>query len=55
MIVTNFKIAVGYTKDNKDLGQALLDALTILRADGTRRRCLRSTASTTRSRSRPRS
>jgi polar amino acid transport system substrate-binding protein len=35
MIVTNFKIAVGYTKDNKDLGQALLDALTILRANGT--------------------
>jgi polar amino acid transport system substrate-binding protein len=35
MIVTNFKIAAGYTKDNKDLGQALLDALTILRADGT--------------------
>jgi polar amino acid transport system substrate-binding protein len=35
MIITNFKIAVGYTKDNKDLGQALLDALTILRADGT--------------------
>jgi hypothetical protein len=26
MIITNFKIAVGYTKDNKDLGQALLDA-----------------------------
>ena len=35
MIITNFKIAVGYTKDNKDLGQALLDALTILRSDGT--------------------
>jgi polar amino acid transport system substrate-binding protein len=35
MIVTNFKIAAGYTKDNKDLGQALLDALTILRVDGT--------------------
>ena len=35
MIVTNFKIAVGYTKDNKDLGQALLDVLTILRANGT--------------------
>jgi polar amino acid transport system substrate-binding protein len=35
MIITNFKIAAGYTKDNKDLGQALLDALTILRADGT--------------------
>ena len=38
MIVTNFKIAVGYTKDNKDLGQALLDALTILRADGTEKK-----------------
>ncbi len=35
MIITNFKIAVGYTKGNKDLGQALLDALTILRANGT--------------------
>jgi polar amino acid transport system substrate-binding protein len=38
MIITNFKIAVGYTKDNKDLGQAVLDALTILRADGTERK-----------------
>jgi polar amino acid transport system substrate-binding protein len=38
MIITNFKIAVGYTKDNKDLGQALLDALTILRADGTEKK-----------------
>ena len=38
MIVTNFKIAVGYTKDNKDLGQAILDALTILRADGTEKK-----------------
>lgn len=35
MIMTNYKIAVGYTKSNKDLGQALLDALTALRADGT--------------------
>jgi polar amino acid transport system substrate-binding protein len=34
-IMTNYKIAVGYTKGNKDLGQALLDALTALRADGT--------------------
>jgi polar amino acid transport system substrate-binding protein len=38
MIITNFKIAVGYTKDNKDLGQALLDALTILRSDGTEKK-----------------
>jgi len=38
MIITNFKIAVGYTKDNKDLGQALLDALTILRSEGTEKK-----------------
>jgi polar amino acid transport system substrate-binding protein len=38
MIITNFKIAVGYTKGNKDLGQALLDALTILRANGTEKK-----------------
>jgi polar amino acid transport system substrate-binding protein len=38
MIVTNFKIAVGCTKGSKDLGQALLDALTILRADGTEKK-----------------
>jgi polar amino acid transport system substrate-binding protein len=38
MIITNFKIAVGYTKDNKDLGQALLDARTILRSDGTEKK-----------------
>jgi polar amino acid transport system substrate-binding protein len=38
MIITNFKIAVGYTKGDKDLGQALLDALTILRADGTEKK-----------------
>jgi hypothetical protein len=38
MIVTNFKIAVGYTKDNKELGQAILDALKILRDDGTEKR-----------------
>ena len=34
-IVTNYKIAVGYSKGNKDLGQAILDALSILRTDGT--------------------
>ncbi len=34
-IVTNYNIAVGFTKGNKELGQALLDAMTILRADGT--------------------
>jgi len=38
MIITNFKIAVGYTKNNKDLGQAILDALNILRADGTEKK-----------------
>ena len=34
-IVSNYKIAVGFTKGNKDLGQALLDGLTILKANGT--------------------
>jgi polar amino acid transport system substrate-binding protein len=34
-IVTDYKIAVGYTKGNKDLGQALLDGLTVLKANGT--------------------
>lgn len=38
MLITNFKIAVGYTKDNKDLGQAVLDALKILRDDGTEKK-----------------
>ncbi len=38
MIITNFKIAVGYTKDNKDLGRAILDALTTLRDDGTEKK-----------------
>ena len=33
-IVTDYKIAVGYTKSNKDLGQAILDGLTVLRANG---------------------
>jgi polar amino acid transport system substrate-binding protein len=35
MIVTDYKIAVGYTKGNKDLGQALLDGLTALKENGT--------------------
>jgi len=34
-IVTDYKIAVGYTKGNKDLGQALLDGLTVLKENGT--------------------
>lgn len=34
-IVTDYKIAVGYTKGNKDLGQAILDGLTALRENGT--------------------
>jgi polar amino acid transport system substrate-binding protein len=34
-IVTDYKIAVGYTKNNKDLGQAILDGLTVLRENGT--------------------
>ena len=34
-IVTNYKIAVGYTKGDKDLGQAILDGLTVLRENGT--------------------
>jgi len=33
-IVTDYKIAVGYTKSNKDLGQAILDGLTALRENG---------------------
>jgi len=33
-IVTDYKIAVGYTKSNKDLGQAILDGLTTLRESG---------------------
>lgn len=37
-IMTDYKIAVGYTKGNKELGQALLDALTTLRADGTEKK-----------------
>jgi polar amino acid transport system substrate-binding protein len=35
MIKTDFKIAVGYTKGNAELGKAVLDALNILRANGT--------------------
>jgi polar amino acid transport system substrate-binding protein len=35
MIVTDYKIAVGYTKNNSDLGQAILDGLTVLRENGT--------------------
>jgi polar amino acid transport system substrate-binding protein len=34
-IVTDYKIAAGYTKDNKELGQAILDGLTTLRENGT--------------------
>jgi hypothetical protein len=34
MIVSDYKIAVGYTKGNKDLGQALLDGLTVLKESG---------------------
>jgi polar amino acid transport system substrate-binding protein len=34
-IVTDYKIAVGYTKSNKDLGQAILDGLSVLRENGT--------------------
>jgi polar amino acid transport system substrate-binding protein len=34
-IITDYKIAVGYTKGNKDLGQAILDGLTVLRENGT--------------------
>jgi polar amino acid transport system substrate-binding protein len=34
-IVTDYKIAVGYTKNNKELGQAILDGLTALRENGT--------------------
>ena len=34
-IVTDYKIAVGYTKSNKELGQAILDGLTALRENGT--------------------
>ncbi len=34
MIVSDYKIAVGYTKGNKDLGQAILDGLTVLKESG---------------------
>jgi polar amino acid transport system substrate-binding protein len=34
MIVSDYKIAVGYTKGNKDLGQAILDGLTVLKENG---------------------
>jgi polar amino acid transport system substrate-binding protein len=34
-IVTDYKIAVGYTKGAKDLGQAILDGLTVLKENGT--------------------
>jgi len=34
MIISDYKIAVGYTKGNKDLGQALLDGLTALKESG---------------------
>jgi polar amino acid transport system substrate-binding protein len=34
-IVTDYKIAAGYTKNNKELGQAILDGLTALRENGT--------------------
>jgi ABC-type amino acid transport substrate-binding protein len=34
MIISDYKIAVGYTKGNKDLGQALLDGLTVLKESG---------------------
>lgn len=37
MIKTDFKIAVGYTKGNAELGKAILDALHILRANGTKK------------------
>jgi polar amino acid transport system substrate-binding protein len=35
MLLTDYKIAVGLTKGNKDLAQAILDGLTILKAEGT--------------------
>jgi polar amino acid transport system substrate-binding protein len=34
MIISDYKIAVGYTKGNKDLGQAILDGLTVLKENG---------------------
>ena len=34
MIVSDYKIAIGYTKGNKDLGQAILDGLTVLKENG---------------------
>ena len=37
-IVTNYKIAVGLTKGDKDLAQAILDGLTVLRANGTEKK-----------------
>jgi polar amino acid transport system substrate-binding protein len=33
-IISDYKIAVAYTKNNKDLGQALLDGLTIMKNTG---------------------
>jgi polar amino acid transport system substrate-binding protein len=36
-IVTDYKIAVGLTKNNKDLAQALYDGLVILKANGTQK------------------
>jgi polar amino acid transport system substrate-binding protein len=35
MILTDYKIAVGLTKGNKDLAQAIVDGLTVLKAEGT--------------------
>jgi polar amino acid transport system substrate-binding protein len=35
VILTDYKIAVGLTKGNKDLAQAIVDGLTVLKADGT--------------------
>jgi polar amino acid transport system substrate-binding protein len=34
-IITNYQIAVGLTKGNKDLAQAIFDALTLFKANGT--------------------
>ena len=35
MIVTDYKVGVGVTKNNKDLSQAILDGLLIMKAEGT--------------------
>ena len=35
MIVTDYKVGVGVTKGNKDLSQAILDGLLIMKAEGT--------------------